>query len=256
MSDTLRAGAWVRRAAAASGTRVRLFCLPCAGSGTLLYRAWERAAPSSIECCPVQLPGREDRLFEPAYDRLAPLVAALARALRPHLDGPYALLGHSMGALVAFETVRALRDADAPPPRRLFVSAFRAPHLPDPTPPVHALPGASFWDELRRLNGTPREVLDNDEMRRLVEPTLRADFAVHETYVHAGGEPVACPITAFGGLDDPDVTRDMLEAWRRHTRAGFRLRLFPGDHFFIHAARHGLLAAIAEDSAAGSPVIP
>lgn len=155
-----------------------------------------------------------------------------------------------MGALVAFELARTLRRNGAGPPLlHLFVSAYRAPHLPDPDPPLHPLPGPAFWDELRRLNGTPPEVLDNAELRRLVEPTLRADFAVHETYVHAPGEPLACPISAFGGLDDQEVDRGQLEAWRRHTHGPFRMRMLPGDHFFIHPSGDGLLEAIAEDLA-------
>ena len=232
---------------------MRLFCLPPAGSGASPFRAWARALPDGIELCPIQLPGREERLTERPYDRLAPLVDALAGALRDHLDRPFALFGHSMGALLAFELARALRrDGAGLPLLHLFVSGYRAPHLPDPDPPLHPLPGPAFWDEVRRLNGTPTVVLDNAELRRLVEPTLRADFAVHETYAHEPGEPLACPISVFGGLDDQEVSRGQLEEWRRHARGPFILRMLPGDHFFIHPSRDALLRAIAEDLAVAS----
>jgi medium-chain acyl-[acyl-carrier-protein] hydrolase len=239
--------AWILRPRPEPRARVRLFCFPYAGGGASPFRAWAGGLPPEVELCPVQLPGRESRLGEPAYTRLAPLVAALVTALRGHLDKPYAFFGHSLGALLAFELVRALRRAGAPPPRHLFVSGYRAPHLPDPEPPLHMLPGPALWDELRRLNGTPPEVLDNAELRRLIEPTLRADFAIDETYVYTPDEPLACPISAFGGLVDTDVSGEMLAAWRRHTHDSFALRMLPGDHFFIHSSRTLLLDALGQD---------
>jgi medium-chain acyl-[acyl-carrier-protein] hydrolase len=248
--NTPRVDPWVLFPERRARAQVRLFCLPYAGSGASPFRAWAGALPSGIELCPIQLPGREERLAERPFERLAPLVEALADAVYSHLDRPFALFGHSMGALLAFELARSLRRPGAGQPlRHLFVSAYRAPHLPDPDPPLHRVHGSAFWDELRRLNGTPKEVLDNDDLKRLVEPTLRADFAVHETYVHAAGEPLTCPLSAFGGFDDLEVSRDMLEEWRRHTRGSFRLRMLPGDHFFIHPSRDGLLEAIAGDLA-------
>ncbi len=106
---------------------------------------------------------------------------------------------------------------------------------------------AALWEELRRLNGTPPEVLENAELRRLVEPTLRADFAIDETYLHTNEAPLTCPISAFGGISDREVSGEMLAAWRRHTEGSFELRMMPGDHFFIHASRPILLDALAGD---------
>jgi len=233
--------------------RLRLFCLPCAGGGASRFSAWGTTLPPGIETCALQPPGREERLAEPPFTRMAPLVAALAAAIDDRLGIPYALFGHSLGALVAFELARALRRAGRPEPLRLFVSASRAPHLPDPAPPLHRASSASLRAELRRLNGTPDEVLASEELMSLMEPLLRADFAVNETYVHAAERPLRCPVTVLGGRDDAEVPHDALAAWRRHTEGSFTLRLFPGDHFFIETAERSVLEVIASDLASFLP---
>jgi medium-chain acyl-[acyl-carrier-protein] hydrolase len=128
----------------------------------------------------------------------------------------------------------------------LFVSGRRAPQLPDPDPPIHTLPEPEFLDQLRRYNGTPEAVLENAELMQLLLPTLRADFAVLETYVYAPEPPLECPITTFGGLSDREASRDELEAWRDQTSAAFSVEMFPGDHFFVHSAQPLLLQALSK----------
>ena len=165
------------------------------------------------------------------------LVQTIAPFLLPYLDKPFAFFGHSMGALVSFELARLLHKEYKCSPSHLFVSGRRAPQVPDPDPPIHTLPNSEFLQELRRLNGTPEAVLQNDELMQLLLPTLRADFAVLETYVYTPQPLLDYPITAFGGLQDPEVCCEVLEAWRDQTRAAFSLHKFPGDHFFLHTAQ-------------------
>jgi medium-chain acyl-[acyl-carrier-protein] hydrolase len=230
---------------------LRLFCLPYAGGGASVYREWAGALGDSVEVCPVQLPGREARFGEPAFTRIGPLVEALADALGPHLDRPFALFGHSLGALVAFELARRLRRSGRPGPSHLFVSGCRAPQVRRAERLVHTLPDAAFRQELRRLGGTPAELLANDELMDLVLPTLRADFALCETYEYADGFPLPCPVTALGGRDDGAIGRDDLEAWRVHTTARFAAHVLPGDHFFVRSARARVLAEIRRALGAG-----
>ena len=116
---------------------------------------------------------------------------------------------------------------------RLFVSAGRAPQIPHRGPPIHTLPEKEFLAELRRLNGTPSELLEHEELMEIMLPLLRADFAMYETYVYSNEPPLNCPISAFGGLQDHRVKDSDLEAWRAQTNASFSLRMFPGDHFFL-----------------------
>lgn len=227
--------------------RLRLFCFPYAGGGASAYRGWAAALPADVEVCPVQLPGRESRLREPAFDRPEPLVAALADALQPHIDLPFAFFGHSMGALLSFEITRELRRRGGPLPLHLFLSGRRAPQVAAREEDIHDLPEAEFVAKLRELNGTPEEVLQHSELMRLLVPVLRADFAVNETYVYRPGEPLDMGVSAFGGLGDAEVTRDDLAGWREQTRGAFRLRMLPGDHFFLHSARDLLTESVARD---------
>jgi medium-chain acyl-[acyl-carrier-protein] hydrolase len=230
--------------------RLRLFCFPYAGGGSWSYSAWPAGVLETTEVWRVRLPGRESRLAEPAFTRLEPLVTALAQVILPYLDMPFAFFGHSMGGLISFELLQELRRQHAPAPVRLFVSGHRAPHLPHRQPPIHHLPTSEFIVQLRRLNGTPEEVLHDAELMRVFLPVLRADFAIFETYVYiAKHPPLACPISVFGGLQDPDVSYDELAAWRDYTCGAFIQRMLPGDHFFLHSAKALLLQALNQDLA-------
>lgn len=225
----------------------RLFCFPYAGGGALVYRNWHRFLPGSIGIYAAQLPGRGDRLAEPPFVDLPALIEPLIEAIKPYLDKPFALFGHSMGALIAFELARKLRCEYGLEPAHLFVSGRRAPHLPETESITYNLPHDEFIEELRRLNGTPREMLENPELMQLMGPVLRADFQVCQTYVYTDSPRLRCPITVFGGLKDNDVTREHLQPWRDHTSVSFTLRLLPGDHFFVHSSEAILLRAIAQE---------
>jgi medium-chain acyl-[acyl-carrier-protein] hydrolase len=184
--------------------------------------------------------------MEPPFTQLEPLIQELTRVLLPYLDKPFAFFGHSMGTLVSFELARILRKEYDLSPVHLFVSGRRAPQVPDPDPPIHTLPEREFLDELRRYNGTPESVLENPELMQLFLPTLRADFAVLETYVYTPEPLLDCPITAFGGLEDWKASCDDLEAWREQTTADFSLQMFPGDHFFVHSVQPLLLQSLSK----------
>jgi medium-chain acyl-[acyl-carrier-protein] hydrolase len=214
-------------------SRIRLFCFPFAGAGALIFHAWPDRLPAEVEVCPVQLPGRGTRLKEPPFTRLPPLVEALAQALIPLLDKPFAFFGHSLGALVSFELARRIRRESGLLPVRLFVSACDAPEIPHRGRAIHDLPKAELLTELRRLNGTPSELLDHEELMEIALPLLRADFAIYETYLYSTESPLDCPISAFGGLQDRRVLMSNLEAWRSHTNVSFSLQRLPGDHFFL-----------------------
>ena len=225
--------------------RLRLFCFPYAGTGTSIFRAWSDGLPADVEVCPVEFPGRGTRLMEAPLTRLTPLVQALAQALAPLLDKPFAFFGHSLGALVAFELARYLRRQSGVRPVRLFVSADRAPQIPARGRPMHALPEGEFLAELRRLNGIPATVLEDADIMQIMLPILRADFAVYETYAYSTELPLPCSITGFGGLHDHRVSRGDLEAWCDQTSASFSLRMFPGDHFFLNTVQPLLLQALS-----------
>ena len=239
---------WFLQPRRASIGRVRLFCIPFAGAGATALYPWAAALPESIEPVLVQLPGRENRLREEPFRQAPALVRALTEAIHPELDRPYGLLGYSLGAILAFELARALRERGAPAPRRLFAAARRAPHLPDPEPGFSHLPDAAFSIQLQqRYGGIPAAMWENPELLALFLPTLRADIALMDGYECLPGEPLGCPISVFGGLDDAHVSEEALTAWQQHTNAGCRLRLLPGGHFFLHAARDAFAGAVVDD---------
>lgn len=230
------------------GAPLRLFCFPHAGAGAGAYRAWATPlARAGVAVCAVQPPGRETRFREPLCTRLDTLVDAVVPALAPHLGAPYALFGHSLGALVAFEVARRLRTLGAPPPARLLVSGRIAPQLADTRRRLHDLPEGELLGELQALGGIPPAFLEHRELLALQLPVLRADLALNENYRHPSGEPLAVPISAFGGDRDPKVDERELRAWGEQTEAGFRARLLPGDHFFVSSALPLLLRDVADD---------
>lgn len=216
--------------------RPQIVCFPFAGGGASAYRQWGKAFRPDIDVCALQLPGREDRLAEPLLRSVDAVVEALVPVLKPVLDGPYVLFGHSMGALIIFGVARRLAASGGPLPRHLFVSAHRAPDLPDRRSPLHPLPEPEFIERLRTFAGTPELVFEEPDLAEIVLPILRADFELCETYEYADAAPLPCPITAFGGVEDPTVDRDELDGWRRHTSARFDLRMFPGGHFYLRGA--------------------
>lgn len=238
---------WITRPRPAPRARLRLFCLAHAGGGASAFRGWADVLPSDVEVCPVQPPGRENRIAEPAFDRVEPLVQALADAIDPYLDLPFALFGHSNGALISFELSRLLRQRGRPGPVHLFASGRRAPDLPAGTGPIHALPEAEFLGELGKLGGLPQALLEHRELLSLLVPTLRADVSIHETYEFREEAPLACPITAYGGVADVKVTRAHLQAWGRHTAGPFVLRMFPGGHFYLFEERDTVLRTLSGD---------
>lgn len=223
---------------------LRLFCLPYAGGGASLFQRWVERLPGDIELCAVQLPGRETRLDEEPFDRIEPLLDALELAVLPYVDRPFALFGHSMGAILAFELARALHRRGVAP-RQLFVSGRAAPQLADPRPHIHALAPARFLDEVTALGGTPPEILDHRELLGTLLPVLQADFAAIERWSYAPGEPLAAPLSALGGAGDPRIGRRELAAWGAHTRGRFSLELFPGGHFFLRDCEDALVPFIA-----------
>jgi medium-chain acyl-[acyl-carrier-protein] hydrolase len=205
---------------------------------------------SFAEVCAVQPPGRESRLREQAYTDLTELTDAAYEALEPHLDMPFALFGHSMGALLAFEFARRVRRADGPQPLRLLISAHRAPQLPSPHPPITHLPDAEFVTEVRqRYGGVPDEVLAHAELMALLIPCLRADMALIEGYRCADESPLDCPVSAYGGLDDAEATETELASWQTQTSGAFRIERFPGTHFYVRSMRTELLRAVRRDLA-------
>ncbi|PRQ06489.1 thioesterase II family protein [Enhygromyxa salina] len=236
--------AWVR-ADSMTAARLPLLCFPHAGGGGLGYRSWSQGLPAHVGVWPIELPGRESRVAEAPFRRIPALVDALVEALSGHLDRPYALFGHSMGAVLAFEFARGLRRVGGRGPELLVVSARRGPTVYEVQPTrLHDRPDVELVAYLRRLGGTPREVLDDPAMASFVLGALRADFEMLETWAYTPELALDCPILAFAGRSDPHAPATDVARWRELTTGAFELCELPGDHFFIHPERAAVLERI------------
>jgi surfactin synthase thioesterase subunit len=228
-----------------SDNLLRLICLPHAGGGSASFHRWQSALPDRLVLVPVCLPGRETRVAEPPRTDLRSLAVEIVEALAETAPGktgcgvcnvnrPYALLGHSVGAWIAFEMAREIRRRSLPMPVLLIVAASPAPHAIRSGSLLHHLPDAEFVAEIsRRFDGIPPEVRDHDELLRLLLPALRADIQMMETYQYNERPPLDIDMLAIGGTSDPAVSPTELAGWSRHTSANFSVRLVPGGHFFL-----------------------
>ena len=244
------AGPWVVNEEHGGGSRAacRLFCFSHAGGGPSFFRPWGPALQPEIAVRRVLLPGREWRLDEPPFRRVADLVGPLCAALESHLGQPYALFGHSMGAVVAYEVARRLSAAGTRGPACLIVSGRNAPGLPGDRRQLSALPEEEFVAEVARLNGIPPEVLSEPGLLSVLLPALRADYELAETYRPLpGGRRLDCPVVAYMGASDPAVQYAQMLEWRNETAGEFSIRLFSGDHFYLKGGRPDVLNAIRED---------
>jgi medium-chain acyl-[acyl-carrier-protein] hydrolase len=217
--------------------KLRLFCFPFAGGGASVYREWHGYLPAGIELQAVQLPGRETRFGEQLFVAVDELIAELRLVMLPLLDRPFAFFGHSMGGILAFELARALRESDQLLPQLLIVSGCRAPQVPRREPAISRLPLPEFIEALRKYAGTPDSILEHREVMDLLLPILRADFAMNEDYRYVPGEPLECPVRAYGGDADVDVLKEDLDAWQNVTAGEFRCETFPGGHFYFRGCK-------------------
>lgn len=220
--------AWIRRLRPTGADR-RIVCFPHAGGAATAYAPLARELAGTADVVALQYPGRQDRRAEACFDDVDSLVAAIVAELDGRLDDrPYALFGHSMGAIVAFEVALRLPS----PPLCLFASGRRAPSTVRDER-VHLGGDPSLLQEVRRLGGTPAVLLDDEEVQDMLLPALRGDYKAIETYRWQPGPPLDCPIRALVGDADPLTTQAEAAAWSAHTRAEFALHTFPGRHFYV-----------------------
>lgn len=240
---------WVQRFEPRDEPRIRLIAFPHAGGAAHFFRPWAARLAADVELVAVQLPGRWSRASEALAVNIAHLLPALAQGLAPVLDKPCVLFGHSLGALLAYALTRQLQMTGLAGPRHVVVSAYPAPHLITDAGRLLDKSDQALVAELRnRYQGLPPEVLAAPELLALMLPVLRADLSLAATYHHAPGPPLACPILAVGGAQDPITSPLELAGWRMHTSAGFAMRLFAGAHFYLqeHHQQQALLALLDE----------
>jgi pyochelin biosynthetic protein PchC len=236
----------LRRWPVRPNARAQLVCFPHAGGSASSFRPWSGLLPETVELVVVQYPGREDRFGEPMVDRMDVLVDGICDALAGVLHRPYVLFGHSMGAVVAYETAQELRRRGVAGLRRLIVSGRETPQRRFGGD-VHRRDDDGLCDELMRLGGTPGDVLAEPELRRTVLGYVRNDYQLIETYEPAPAGPLDCPISAFTGSDDPELTVDGAARWAalgQVTGGSPDVEVFPGGHFYLGPQRARVVEAV------------
>jgi medium-chain acyl-[acyl-carrier-protein] hydrolase len=250
--QTYNASACFVRSARTAQPDLRLICIPFAGGSATYFLDWASKTPEGIDLCGVQLPGREDRFGEPLLRDMSTLVRQLADELAQLLDRPFAIFGHSIGALIGFELARQLRREKLPQPVHIIASGLRAPQFISTIPPVAEMPDQDLLQWLRQFSGTPQELLADRNAIECFLTILRADLMLAASYRYEEEPPLQCSLSVYGGLRDASSDRDSLLGWQRHTAGKFRLRMFPGGHFFITGARTAVLQSILADIAESS----
>lgn len=228
--------------------RIRLFCAAHAGGGAATFARWAFEADSAIEVLGMQPPGRETRLNESPVRRMESLVEEFADGVEELLDVPFALFGHSMGALVVYELARELRRRGASAPRALLLSGFRAPGGTSPMTKYLDLPDEEFVARVgERYGAIPSAILADKGLLDLYLPALRADFQLLSDYRHIDEEPLQCPFYLYNGQSDALIEPASLEGWQSKTTETCSRRWFPGAHFYLREQRAAVLRALAED---------
>jgi len=222
---------------------LRLLCLPYSGASAMFYHRWRKRLPEWLHVQPLELPGRGLRMDEPLQRNLDALIKQLADEIARDLTAPYALFGHSLGGLLAFELVHALKARGLPEPLCVLVSATAGPARRDVSEYREPKSDAELIGKLRSLQGTPEDALANQELLDLMLPILRADFLVAGSYQYAERAPLQAPIHVFGGKDD-SISVDELLDWQCETASGFSLDMFSGGHFFLQTQEAPLLRCI------------
>ncbi|WP_164852216.1 thioesterase II family protein [Rheinheimera riviphila] len=224
-----------------------LLAVPFAGGNEHVYRPWLELLPPWLDFQTVQLPGRGRRFFEPNDLSIEQMAAAIVAGLPTLLaNRPWVLFGHSMGARIAFEILHLLPTPLQP--AAVVLSGARAPFLPATTRDVAKKDRTAFIQLLREMNGTPAEILQNDELLDLFLPMLQRDFAHVEHYRSAPERPLLHQPNCFvfGGDQDPDINQSHLVAWQQCFAEPIAVQLLTGDHFFIFGHGQALLEPLLQ----------
>jgi surfactin synthase thioesterase subunit len=212
---------------------VKLICFPYAGGSVATYSTWVKNLPDNVELSIVQMPGRGPRMFETAHANMKDVMCELLAIMPDFLNKPYILFGHSLGSRIAFELMAELQTLKLPLPLHFIASGSRGPHDKSNKKDIYHLPEPEFIAELKKLNGTPKAVLENQELMDLFLPLLRADFELADTYCFEGDSVFNCPISVLGGEEDIDISFAQLESWQNFFVQKAKVHMLPGDHFFI-----------------------
>ncbi|MCG5216060.1 thioesterase domain-containing protein [Streptosporangium soli] len=228
--------------------RVHLYGLPFAGGGPSMFRPWSAHLPPWMELRALRLPGRQGRHHQPAFTDCEEAAAVLAGSLARESAAtgvPYALFGHSMGALLSYRLTRALLRAGEPAPVLLALAAWPVRGATRACMPDPAAADDQFVAALSELGGLPPELAEDPAVLAMTLPVARADFVLCRSYAYRAEPPLPVPVLALGGTGDLAAPPAGMAEWHDHTEDFRGLRLYDGGHFFVRDHLPDLAAAIA-----------
>jgi surfactin synthase thioesterase subunit len=225
--------------------KTKLFCLPYAGGSATIYEKWKRYLHPSIELIGVDYSGRGRRFSEPLFDDFKKIVDDIFFILKDEItNSPYSIFGHSMGALVAYELAYKIQKEDLPMPIHIFLSGKGAPQFSHRDKMIHNLDNHKFKEELLKLDGTPKEVLENDALMEIFLPILKSDFKAIEEYTYfEKAAPIDCNFTILYGKDEK-MPINKISEWQVHTKNKCNFFSFSGGHFFLHDHSEDIVSLI------------
>ena len=235
-------GRCFRPASVRPDATARLFLFPHGGAAAASYGHWSALVPADVELLLVQLPGRHDRRAEQSFTQVAPAVAALREALDAELDDrPYAFVGHSMGAMLAYRLTVTLQRDGGPRPVLLGVSSWAPEGYRDGARELARMSDSELADTARQLGALPAAIAADPQMLSVVLPTLRADLAVFADHVDDGAT-VSCPVAAYGGQSDPLLLPGAMATWATRSPDFLGVSEYPGGHFYLDEHAVGVAA--------------
>ncbi|EBH1935576.1 thioesterase [Salmonella enterica subsp. enterica] len=228
---------WIRCIPGGKPNALQLFCIAHAGGNSSLFKGWRENLPEDVDLCLITLPGRHELLQQTMPDTISQLSSLVADQLLSYIHNPWAIFGHSMGAVIAHEVILEIMRRKKNPPIMLAVSSREAPQFHKPGI-LHQQSDQMLCSELLRLGGTASELMEIDEMRNIILSTMRTDYALIETWQLSSNQKIPCHISAFIGCDDPDVNEDQAKGWQEWSETGFTLDIFSGGHFYFNQCPH------------------
>lgn len=216
--------------------KIKVFCFPHAGGNAYFFRDWGVKFAPSAEIIGINFPGRSTHFYAAPINEMGKLVCELIKVLIPLIsDGsPYIFLGHSLGALVAYETALKIRMLSLPMPKQLILSSYKAPHIRYTDELISNLSNIEIANNLSKKYGYfDQEIINNEALLKFVMVALRADIMIHESYNYKASSPLDIPFYIYGGSEDYHISSESLREWKRHTLSLFSLHEIEGNHFFL-----------------------
>lgn len=224
--------------------RIKLFCFPHLGGSAAIYYQWRSLFPTSIEICPVELAGRGERNEEPFYQNFQELVSDVSEQIIHTSSEAYALFGHSMGTLIAYETTYYLMNRGIDPPIHIFFSGRNTPDIKNDMF-INCMNDETFIEKLNQLGGIPSAIFDYPELVDMVLPVLKADYRVMNTYGFTlQKQKIKSNITVVAGDNDLSITYEDMRKWRLITEGDCSMHFIPGGHFYMENNLNALVGLI------------